>query len=89
MSKAISYLNSPEGKSFIAWWKNHRHSGYAVKGMEMRWTIRPHEAVCCDRYIAEFFGDSRIAGKTRHNYEAQEIESWAAAQKKYAQTIQA
>lgn len=74
------FLNSRMGQEFIAWWKQHRHSGYAVKGTETRWGTPPATACSTDRYMAEFCSDRGYDEKIRFDYTAADYERWAQEQ---------
>lgn len=76
------FLNSQTGKDFRAWWKNHRHSGYAVKGNDEWWAIPPGVACNTDRYMAEFCADRNLEERLRFEYTAFDYERWAKEQKK-------
>ena len=41
-------------QSFVQWWKEHRHSGFAEKGSQYRWNILPPDAWNAHRYRLEF-----------------------------------
>ena len=77
----IEFLNSETGRDFIAWWKNHRLSGYAIKGTQERWTILPYTASRCDRYMAEYCSDRGYGQELRFEYTAADYERWAQEQK--------
>ena len=51
---ACGYAIEVMPQSFVQWWKNHRDSGYAEKGVEYRWNILPPDAWKCHRYRLEF-----------------------------------
>lgn len=65
-----------EHRDFVAWWKEHRHSGYAEhKDGRSRWGIVPWQAYISERYQAEY------SGKSDH-YSEQEIADMRAEQHK-------
>ena len=78
---AKQWLTTEVGRKFSHWWSNHRHSGYATRGTETRWGIRPWEATLHDRYMAEFYSDHNMGQKTRYEYSAEEYEKWAQEQR--------
>jgi hypothetical protein len=74
------WLRSPTGQKFMAWWKDHRDSGYATRGVETRWGIAPIKACNTDRYMAEFYSDSQMDASEcplRFSYTAEDYERWA------------
>ena len=73
------WSRSDVGKDFIAWWKEHRHSGYATKPGTTyeRYGIVPYEAWVCDRYRAEYASDRGIMAHLKFEYDAADYERWA------------
>ncbi|HET6886621.1 MAG TPA: hypothetical protein VFH87_01735 [Candidatus Udaeobacter sp.] len=55
---------STDHKEFVAWWKEHEHSGF-VEDSEggWHWNFTPRLAWNCARYRSEFTGEDEYATK--------------------------
>lgn len=60
-----------EHRVFVAWWKEHRDSGYSENGEgQFGWSIKPWHAYRSERYLAEYTGK---VGKKIKLYTPEEI----------------
>lgn len=70
----MEWAKSDVGQAFTNWWRVHWASGFATKGRETRWGIRPYYAWNDWRYRAEFYLECEDEYPAPLNFKAPDIE---------------